>query len=298
MSETTSSGDLPLPGAFETGVADEDFLYHLYRGSEMLMGGRVVEAKEELEQALRRQPADAKSHDLLAAVYFRLGFYPRAIEIWLRLAEAYPNDATLRVNLALALLKTGQPADSLTHLHIALQLVPDHDRAWGYLGLVMWRLGRFAEAREAFLRGGQASMARRMEDVLGSSAGTVVAPGVAELEARDAAAVRDAADQAMAEFELDEPTFRLAEESPRPPRRATGEWRAVELGEEKVPRRATIRGLPAAAPPRLGSMLETWAHHPPEGVALAVGPAGELFATATQGLHVRLGGVRAARGHV
>jgi len=299
MRESTSAGDVPLPSAVDTAVADEDFLYHLYRGSELLMGGRVVEAKEELEQALRRQPSDAKSHDLLAAVYFRLGFYPRAIEIWLRLAETFPNDATLRVNLALALLKTGQPADALTHLHVALQLVPNHDRAWGYLGLVMWRLGRFADAREAFLRGGQASMARRMEEVLGSSAGAVLAPGVAELEARDAAAVRDAADQAMAEFEADEPTFRVAEESPPPPRRApTGEWHAVEPGEEKVPRRSTIRGLPAAAPPRLASMLETWALVPPEGVALAVGPAGELFVSGAQGVHVRLGGVRSARGEL
>ena len=34
----------------------------------------------------------------------------------------------------------------------------------------------------------------------------------------------------------------------------------------------------------------------PEGVALAVGPSGELFASAEQGVHIRLGHVRSARG--
>ena len=28
----------------------------------------------------------------------------------------------------------------------ALEVQPDHERAWGYLGLIHWRLGAFAEA--------------------------------------------------------------------------------------------------------------------------------------------------------
>lgn len=299
MREPTSPGDVPRPGGADSAVADEDFLYHLYRGSEMLMGGRVVEAKEELEQALRRQPSDAKSQDLLAAVYFRLGLYPRAIEIWSVLAESFPSDPTLRVNLALSLLKTGQPADSLTHLHVALQLVPNHDRAWGYLGLVQWRLGRFAEAREAFLRGGQASMARRMEEAIGSSAGAVLTPGAAPVEARDPALVRDAADQAMAEFEATEPTLRPAAVEPPPaPRRATGEYSAFTPVEEKPLRHATSRALAVVAPPRLTAMLDACTLAPPEGVALSVGPGGELLASAAQGIRLRLVGVRSVRGQL
>ena len=38
----------------------EDFLFHLYRGSELLQDDRVHEAKQELEQALSLQPRDAK----------------------------------------------------------------------------------------------------------------------------------------------------------------------------------------------------------------------------------------------
>jgi len=159
-----------LPGT-EAAPSDDEFIYHLYRGSELLLQDRVVEAKGELERALSMQPQDAKGQDLLAGVYFRLGVYPRAIEIWRRLVDAYPRDATLRVNLSLALLKTGQPQQALDHLHSALQMSPDHDRAWGYLGVVHWRMGQLAEAREAFLRGGQAAMARRMEDIIASTTG-------------------------------------------------------------------------------------------------------------------------------
>src|SRR5882762_4308640 len=70
--------------------ATEDFLFHLYRGSELLQDNRVHEAKEELEQALRLQPRDAKGQDLLAVVYFRLGLYPRSIEIYEELMRDFP----------------------------------------------------------------------------------------------------------------------------------------------------------------------------------------------------------------
>ena len=117
----------------------DDFLFHLYRGSSMLMDDDVVQAKEELEQAMASNPQDARGQGLLAGVYFRLGHYPRAIELWERLVAAYPKDTTLRVNLALVLFKTGQSDDAGAHLHEALRLSPEHARAWGYLGLIQWR---------------------------------------------------------------------------------------------------------------------------------------------------------------
>src|SRR3954449_6933332 len=81
-------------------LSNEDFLFHLYRGSELLQDNRVHEAKQELEQALSMQPRDAKGQDLLAIVYFRLGLYPRAIAIYESLINMYPQSGTPRVNLA------------------------------------------------------------------------------------------------------------------------------------------------------------------------------------------------------
>lgn len=156
------------PGrAATTQPYEEEFLFHLSRGSELLVENRVERAKEELERALRYQPHDEKGQDLLASVYFRLGLYPRAIEIWDRLARLHPADLALRVNLGLVLLKTGQPEDARAHFQRATEIDPHHARAYRYLGLAEWRCGQLDKARESFLRGGEVTMARRMEEMLG-----------------------------------------------------------------------------------------------------------------------------------
>src|SRR5690348_6497520 len=142
--------------------ATEDFLFHLYRGSELLQDNRAHEAKEELERALHLQPHDAKGQDLLAVVYFRLGLYPRAISIYEQLRRASPRDPALLLNLALCYLKTGQAALARRDLELLLTVNPSHVRAWGYLGLACERLGALAEAQRAFEQGGHGQMARRM----------------------------------------------------------------------------------------------------------------------------------------
>ena len=147
----------------------EDFLFHLYRGSELLQDNRVHEAKDELEQALKLQPRDAKSQDLLAVVYFRLGLYPRAIEIYEELILEYPREAALTQNLSLCYLKTGQPEKARTLLETLVLSQSQHLRAWAYLGLVHERLGNYQKARAAFERGEQPGMARRMDDLLNSA---------------------------------------------------------------------------------------------------------------------------------
>src|SRR5262249_29814424 len=116
-------------------VAGEDFLFHLYRGSELLQDNRVHEAKTELEQALALQPSDPKGQDLLGLVYFRLGMSPRSIAIYERLVQLHPAAVEPRINLALSYLKTGQPAQARAELEKVLEHNPSHSRAWAYLGL-------------------------------------------------------------------------------------------------------------------------------------------------------------------
>src|SRR5215831_6286101 len=97
--ETDSRRLTPSPSSGpSTDTANEDFLFHLYRGSELLQDNRVHEAKEELEQALHLQPRDVKGHDLLAVVYFRLGLFPRAIAIYEQLRRKNPRDTALLLN--------------------------------------------------------------------------------------------------------------------------------------------------------------------------------------------------------
>lgn len=157
------------PSELRSETSAEDFLFHLYRGSELLQDDRVHQAKEELEAALRLQPRDPKGQDLLAVVYFRLGLYPRAIEIYEELVGAFPMDASLRNNLALCYLKTGQSDKARAILEQLVMHQPEHIRAWGYLGLAYERLGDYGKAKEAFERGKAEGMARRMEERLGTS---------------------------------------------------------------------------------------------------------------------------------
>src|SRR5579859_4823161 len=146
-------------------VAQEDFLFHLYRGSELLQEARVLEAKEELEFALTMQPSDPKGQDLLGAVYFRLGLYPRAIQIYESLSLQFSRDTSIKINLALCYLKTGQPEPARRTLQDAVRLSPDHKRAWGYLGLALQKLGELEQAQIAFERGGRLTMARKVTEI-------------------------------------------------------------------------------------------------------------------------------------
>jgi len=272
----------------------EDFLFHLYRGSELLMQDRVVEAKAELERALRDKPQDARSQDLLAGVYFRLGVYPRAIEIWTRLVAAYPQQAALRVNLGLALFKTGQGDEARAELREALKLEPDHERAWGYLGLVEWRLGQLDRARDAFLRGGQASMAHRMEEELTAS-GQIHSPApqaAPEVDAENRRAISHAAAGALEAVAADS----LHVEGGQRPRRVTGRWNAVEIAREAMPslppEPPTTRAAPVA---HAFDDLMAW---PDARAGLSLSAAGELLLTAEECLHARLEGLVAVCGEL
>lgn len=274
--------------------ADDDFLFHLSRGSELLVQNRVVEAKEELERALGVRPQDAQGQDLLAGVYFRLGVYPTAIQLWRRLAEEFPDDPTLHVNLGLACFKTGQPEDAREHLERALAIDPDHDRAWGYLGLTLWRLGRADEAREAFLRGGQVSMAQRMEEEMHSSAPPpqVEATPPAVVEDAEVSALRDAASEAVQRLASSSSLSVEPERAGRP----TGSWKVLETGADPIPRHRPSSSIVPLSPPDLSAMAEGWVVKLPKDQPLAVGVEGELLVQAEGAVHSRLSGMRAVRG--
>lgn len=207
-------------------LASEDFLFHLYRGSELLQDNRVGEAKEELEQALQLQPRDPKGQDLLAVVYFRLGMYPRAIQIYELLLKDNPNEPALLVNLALCYLKTGQSIQARTALEDLVRFAPEHRRGWGYLGLCYERIGELEKAEQAFERAGHAQMAKRVADRRTSSGPRTDPDPVPPAEA---AHIRRAAAAAFQELDAGELSFALAEPTAR--RSESGTWRAVEIGE-------------------------------------------------------------------
>src|SRR5271165_1342404 len=211
-------------------VAQEDFLFHLYRGSELLQENRVLEAKEELEFALTMQPSDPKGQDLLGAVYFRLGLYPRAIQIYEALEHGFPNDASIKVNLALSYLKTGQPEPARRTLQDAVRINPEHKRAWGYIGLALQKLGEIEQAQIAYERGGHAMMAKRLVERRQRTGLTV--PPAGPSAALDEG-VRSVAEAAFSELDAGELKFALAQ--PGTPKAGDGDWHTHEIGGSSQP---------------------------------------------------------------
>jgi hypothetical protein len=212
----------------------EDFLFHLYRGNELLQDNLIGEAKEELERALRLQPRDVEGQSLLGVVYFRLGHYPRAIEIYEELIRGYPNEITPRVNLALCYLKTGQQMHAREALEDVLRREPNHRRAWGYYGLVLERLGEYDRAQHAFERAGQPQLAARMVELIARARPESQPPQ----HDAERAEVRRAAADAVAELEanVQDPSLFSRAQSLEPETQPhSSRWRAVELAEEQLP---------------------------------------------------------------
>jgi len=230
----------------------EDFLFHLYRGSELLQDNCVSEAKEELELALRVQPQDIEGQGLLGVVYFRLGLYPRAQEIYQDIIRVRPEEISPRVNLALCYLKTGQSQSARDCLEEVTARVPEHVRAWGYLGLVHERLGDFEKARSAFERAGQPHLVRRMQQLIDQA---IQGPESAPAERAE---IRAAAAEAVQELETDEPGFsRASTEAEIGPVSRAGRWRAIEPGEDvSVAPRARRSSLPGRFGPAVPAIPE------------------------------------------
>jgi tetratricopeptide (TPR) repeat protein len=225
----------PVPSS---AFAGEDFLFHLYRGSELLQDNCVEQAKEELERALRLQPRDTEGQGLLGIVYFRLGMYPRAIGIYDDLIRAWPTEITPRVNLALCYLKTGQAHLAREALEEVIRREPEHRRAWGYYGLALERLGEYQKAQAAFERGGKPELARRMSGLVEAAeqASEPVEPSSRREEVRLAAA--DAV-QELDDSGVEGSFTSAADPDPadlEPVRSAR--WRAHEPGEEPLPPRS------------------------------------------------------------
>ncbi len=238
--ETGSEGDdEPLSGLEPESVGTgEEFLFHLYRGSELLQDNCISEAKEELERALSMQPQDVEGQGLLGIVYFRLGLYPRAIRIYQEIVKACPAELTPRVNLALCYIKTGQLSRARRELETVISRAPERKRAWGYLGLVFERMGDLHKARAAFEKAGQEHMVQRMERLLCDEN----QPGDSDRAER--IEIRQAAADAFEELDSAGGTtgaFVGASLSDAGPR--SGRWRAIEPGEEAIPPAAQPFGI-------------------------------------------------------
>jgi len=172
-----------VSGQEEVEGQDEEFLFHLNRGSELLTRGESEPARSSLEKALELRPKDAKVLGLLGQAYYRLTRYDDAGKVWQRLVDDNPVEPSARVNLGLARLKGHRYPDAVKQLEIALDLNPEHKKAMGYLGLALLESGDAQRAKEWFKKAGSDQMVARCDEVLAGRATPVAEPASAEAPA-------------------------------------------------------------------------------------------------------------------
>lgn len=239
-----------LPPSDPPDASSEDFLFHLYRGSELLKDNQVYEAKEELENALTHKPQDEKGQDLLAAVYFRLGLYPRAVALYDQLLRRTPKQPALLLNLALCHLKTGQPSASRPLLEQLVGIHPSHTRAWGYLGLSYERLGEFARAEHAYRVAGHSARALRMAEHVERR---IRDDAVDAAEARGNGGLRDIATAAFDSIDKADSPFSLATPASAESLERGASWHPIEMGQ-------STEGHPSVRPGPALPVVGLYAH--------------------------------------
>jgi tetratricopeptide (TPR) repeat protein len=182
---------------------DEEFLFHLNRGSELLSRGEADPARSSLERARELRPKDVKVLGLLGQAYYKLGRFDDAAKVWQRLVDDNPIEPGARVNLGLAFLKGKRHPDAVKQLEIALDLNPEHKKAMGYLGLALLESGNLTRAREWFKKAGSEQMVARCDELIAGRGATPSArpdqAARADEEAQAAAAAAEAEEPAAPE---------------------------------------------------------------------------------------------------
>jgi uncharacterized protein (AIM24 family) len=182
-----------LRGGEEVDGIDEEFLFHLSRGSDLLLRGDTEPARAALERAEALRPKDSKVLGLLGQAYYKLSRFDDAARVWQRLVDDNPIEPGGRVNLGLAYLKARRYLEAVKQLEIALDLNPEHKKAMGYLGLALLEAGSPTRAREWFRRAGSDQMVARCDELIAAGEETpddAAAPeplGAAEAERAETA---------------------------------------------------------------------------------------------------------------
>lgn len=183
---------------------DEEFLFHLNKGTELLARGEADAARVSLEKALELRPKDVKVLGLLGQAYYKLTRFDDAVKVWQRLVDDNPVEPSARVNLGLAFLKGKRHPDAVKQLEIALDLNPDHKKAMGYLGLALLESGNLTRAREWFKKAGSEQMVARCDDLIAGRGAAAASSSRPEAAAQAARAEEEAKAAAVAAVEAEE----------------------------------------------------------------------------------------------
>src|ERR1043165_5292215 len=104
------------------------------------LAGQKTQAVEQIEQALVRQPDDLQLRFALGVMRMELGDRAKALDIFTRLTQDFPDLADPYNNLAVLHAAAGELDEAKNALEQALRLQPEHAQAQENLGDVLVRL--------------------------------------------------------------------------------------------------------------------------------------------------------------
>lgn len=111
------------------------------------LAGQKTQAAEQVEQALTRTPDDLQLRFALGVMRMELGDRAKALGIFTRLTQDFPDLADPYNNIAVLRAAKGDLDEARAALEQALRLQPDHAQAQENLGDVLMRLALRAYQR-------------------------------------------------------------------------------------------------------------------------------------------------------
>jgi Tfp pilus assembly protein PilF len=108
--------------------------------------GKVPEAIEHYQQALRIDPDYAEAHHNLGGALLRVGKPKEAIGHFQEAVRTKPDYADAHYNLAVALEKMGRLTEAIGEYQQALRLKPDFALGHNNLGVALWHARKVSEA--------------------------------------------------------------------------------------------------------------------------------------------------------
>ncbi len=119
---------------------------HFNLGNALARLGRMTEAVEQYEQAVRIRPNFADAQNNLGMVLEQAGRVPEAIIQFKQTLQTRPDYAEAHNNLGMALDQVGRVPEAIIQFEQALQIRPDYFEAHNNLGMAFAQTGRMPEA--------------------------------------------------------------------------------------------------------------------------------------------------------
>jgi protein O-mannosyl-transferase len=112
--------------------------------------GRITEAIEHFQQALRINADNSETHNNLGFALFQQGDRVNAMKEYQQALRFNPGLAIAYFNIGTVFRQLGQPSEAIRQFEQALRLNPNYPEAHNNLGLALQGLGKVAEAQEHY----------------------------------------------------------------------------------------------------------------------------------------------------